>query len=144
MGMLDYAQRFISTPGKTGRFSTGQLNQASPPSPLGPLFVEGASSRLCVRREERRRSPSTAIISAFSPARVLAAKGGAYSYLAHGKLMGGFALVAYPATYGVSGVMAFIVNQDGDVFQKDLGPNTAEAAVTQIKNFDPGPGWKKG
>ncbi|HKU65224.1 MAG TPA: DUF2950 family protein, partial [Rhizomicrobium sp.] len=71
-----------------------------------------------------------------------AAKGGAYSYLAHGKLMGGYALIAHPATYGVSGVMTFIVNQDGDVFQKDLGPNTS-AAAAQIKTFDPGPGWKK-
>ncbi|HKQ10033.1 MAG TPA: DUF2950 family protein, partial [Rhizomicrobium sp.] len=70
------------------------------------------------------------------------AKGGAYSYLAHGKLMGGYALIAHPATYGVSGVMTFIVNQDGDVFQKDLGPNTG-ATAAQIKTFDPGPGWKK-
>ena len=56
--------------------------------------------------------------------------------------MGGFALIATPATYGVSGVMSFIVNQDGQVFQKDLGPNT-RAVATQIKTFDPGPGWTK-
>ena len=53
------------------------------------------------------------------------APGGAYDYLAHGKMFGGFALVAYPAQYGVSGVMTLIVNQDGVVYQKDLGPKTA-------------------
>ena len=61
---------------------------------------------------------------------------GAYSYLAHGRPMGGFALAAFPATYGVLGVMTFVVNQDGIVYQKDLGPDTT-AIAQAMKEFDP-------
>ncbi len=57
-------------------------------------------------------------------------------------MIGGFALLAYPARYRVSGIMTFIVNQDGVVFQRDLGPNTATIAPS-IEAFDPGPGWTK-
>ena len=65
------------------------------------------------------------------------AKGGAYSYLVKGKMVGGFAVVAYPATYAVSGVKTFIVNHDGVVYQKDLGPKTGKLAKA-MKLFDPG------
>jgi hypothetical protein len=57
-------------------------------------------------------------------------------------MMGGFAVVAHPAAYGRSGVMTFMVNHDGVVFQKDLGSNTLKIAKS-ITAFDPGPGWKK-
>ena len=71
------------------------------------------------------------------------AAGGAYDYLvAHGKMMGGFALVAYPAQYGNSGVMTFIVNHDGVVFQKDMGPKTA-ALAQAMKTFNPDSTWKR-
>jgi hypothetical protein len=70
------------------------------------------------------------------------APGGAYSYPAHGKMIGGFALVAYPARYGVSGVMTFIVNQDGVVYQKDLGANSA-AIARAMKEFNPDATWSK-
>jgi len=70
------------------------------------------------------------------------AAGGAYDYLAHGKMMGGFALVAYPAQYGNSGVMTFIVNHDGVVFEKDLGPKSA-AIAKAMKTFNPDAGWKR-
>jgi hypothetical protein len=56
--------------------------------------------------------------------------------------MGGFAFIAYPANYGISGVMTFMVNQDGQIYQRDLGPKTSET-VPHIKTFDPGPGWQK-
>jgi hypothetical protein len=68
--------------------------------------------------------------------------GGAYDYLAHGRMIGGFALVAYPAQYAVSGVMTFIVNQDGVVYQKDLGPNTPSIARA-MKQFNPDSTWRK-
>ena len=58
----------------------------------------------------------------------------------HGRAIGGFAVVAYPAKYGSSGIMTFIVNQDGKVFQADLGPDT-QARQAQMKRFDPGKGW---
>ena len=69
-----------------------------------------------------------------------AAEGGALDYLEKGKLSRGFALLAYPATYDNSGVMTFIVNQQGVVFQKDLGPGTLQAEKA-ITTFDPGEGW---
>jgi hypothetical protein len=70
------------------------------------------------------------------------APGGAYDYLVRGHMIGGFALVAYPASYGVSGIMTFVVNQDGVVHQKDLGPKTAQLA-NAMKAYNPGAGWTK-
>jgi hypothetical protein len=68
------------------------------------------------------------------------APGGAYSYLVKGKMIGGFAVVAYPAEYGNSGVMTFIVNHDGKVFQKNLGQNTA-AIAKGMKEYNPDKTW---
>ena len=66
--------------------------------------------------------------------------GGAYSYLVNDKMIGGFAVVAYPAKYGVSGVMTFMVNHDGVVYQTDLGKNTAAAAL-KMPSFNPDSNW---
>jgi Protein of unknown function (DUF2950) len=71
-----------------------------------------------------------------------AAKGGAKSYLTDGKLTGGVALVAYPAQYKVSGVMTFIINQNGVVYQKDLGEKTSELAGA-ITEYNPDGTWKR-
>jgi hypothetical protein len=139
-GLLDYAQRFVSTPGKQdGLYWPAKPGEAL--SPLGPLFVKAQAAGYTPGKSSAPQ-PFNGYYFRILTGQGPAANGGAYSYLAHGKLMGGFALIAYPATYGVSGVMSFIVNQDGQVFQKDLGPNTS-AAAAQIKTFDPGPGWKK-
>jgi hypothetical protein len=70
------------------------------------------------------------------------APGGAYSYLVRDRLMGGFAVVAYPAKYGISGVMTFIVNHDGTVFQKNLGKATEVEAI-RMRSFNPDASWKK-
>ena len=70
------------------------------------------------------------------------APGGAHDYVVNGKMIGGFALVAWPAQYGNSGVMTFIVNHDGVVYQKDLGKSTAKI-VEAMKKFDPDKTWKK-
>ena len=70
------------------------------------------------------------------------APGGAYDYLANGKMIGGFALIAYPAEYGNSGIMTFLVNHDGTVWQKDLGPKTAKLAQ-KIESFMPDQTWTK-
>ena len=70
------------------------------------------------------------------------AVGGAYDYVVNGQLLGGFAAVAFPAEYGNSGVMTFMVNHDGVVYSKDLGPDTAKLALA-IDSFDPGSDWKK-
>ena len=68
------------------------------------------------------------------------ASGGAYDYLMQGKMIGGFGVVAYPAQYGSSGIMTFIVNHDGVVYQKDLGPKTASVAQSMTK-FNPDKTW---
>ena len=70
------------------------------------------------------------------------AAGGAYDYVARGKMIGGFALVAYPAGYGTSGVTTFIVNHEGVVYQKDLGPASASIAG-QMTKFNPDGTWKR-
>jgi len=70
------------------------------------------------------------------------AKGGAYDYVVKDTLLGGFAVVAWPSKHGVSGVMTFIVNQDGVVFEKDLGASTA-SAVAKITTFNPDKTWKR-
>jgi Protein of unknown function (DUF2950) len=70
------------------------------------------------------------------------AAGGTLNYIVNGKMIGGFALVAHPAEYGNSGVMTFLVNLAGAVFEKDLGPETAEIA-NRMTTFDPGRTWKK-
>jgi hypothetical protein len=67
---------------------------------------------------------------------------GAYDNVVRGKMIGGFGLVARPAVYGVTGVMAFMVNHDGVVFEKDLGKDT-EKVVGAMKRFDPDKSWKK-
>ena len=69
------------------------------------------------------------------------APGGAFDYVVKGKMIGGFALVAYPAEYAVSGVKTFIVNHQGTVYGKDLGPNTA-ALARQMTRFNPDRSWK--
>ena len=68
------------------------------------------------------------------------AGGAAYDYVVGGHAIGGFALVAYPSRYGSSGIMTFIVNQDGKVFQSDLGRDTT-ARAQAMQRYDPGPGW---
>jgi hypothetical protein len=70
------------------------------------------------------------------------APGGAYDYVVDGKMIGGFALVAYPAVYGSSGITTFIVNKDGIVYQKDLGKDTEKIAES-MDSYNPDPAWKK-
>ena len=86
--------------------------------------------------------PTTATTTVSSRHKAPDAPGGAYDYVVRGKMIGGFALVAYPANWGNSGVMTFIVNHDGVVYQKDLGPDTATIARA-ITRFDPDSTWTR-
>jgi hypothetical protein len=138
--LLHYAQRLISTPGKRdGLYFPTKTSEK--PSPLGPLF---ASARAEGYTKGEAGQPYAyhgyhyRIIRGQGPS----ARGGAYDYVAQGRMIGGFALVAWPASYGNSGVMTFIVNHDGVVFEKDLGPDTA-AAVKKITRFNPDKTWKR-
>src|SRR5262249_47250798 len=114
--LLQYARKFTSRPGKRDGLYW-PTKPGEPPSPLGPL-VAGARGEGYSKRSAAP-VPYWGYYYRILTAQGKDAPGGAYSYLAHGQMMGGFALVAYPATYGVSGVMTFMVNQDGVVYEKD-------------------------
>ena len=99
-------------------------------SPLGPLAADAAAEGYGKGRRTpaTNRNRSTDTSSRFSRARANTRPGGKYDYVINGNMIGGFALVAWPAEYGETGVMTFIVNQQGRVYQKDLGPQTAKTA----------------
>jgi hypothetical protein len=137
-GLREYAQKFASTPGKRDGLYW-ETKPGEKPSPLGPLVV-------AAHAEGYRRGDKPTPYHGYYY-RILTAQGadapdGAYDYLAHGRMIGGFALVAYPAQYGVSGVMTLIVNHEGVVYQKDLGPSTADVARA-MKTFNPDKTWQK-
>ena len=109
--------------------------EGEPPSPSGAFIANAAAENY-----RGARAPYHGYLYRMLYRQGPAARGGAREYFADGVLTQGFALIARPATYGVSGVMTFIVNQDGTVFQKDLGDDT-EAAAEAISAFDPDSGW---
>jgi Protein of unknown function (DUF2950) len=133
-----YAQRIVSQPGKKdGLF--WPTSQGEVPSPLGELIAEATAQGY---RVGAGRTPYHGYYFKILTKQGAAAPGGELEYIVHGKMIGGFALVAYPAEYRNSGVMTFIVSHAGTVFQKDLGPNTAKLAQ-RITSFNPDKGWQK-
>ena len=137
-GVGTYAMRFVSAAGKKDGLYWPTA-QGEEESPLGELFA--AASRQGYRADEGR-SPYRGYYYKILTKQGPAATGGAVDYVVRGKMIGGFALVAYPAEYRNSGVMTFIVNHDGTVFQKDLGPDTAKLAEA-MTSFNPDSTWKK-
>jgi len=138
-GILEYAQKFGSTPGKRdGLYWPTQPGE--PPSPLGALVVRARAEGY--QRKADGPTPYHGYVYRILTAQGPDAKDGAYDYITKGHMIGGFALVAFPARYGVSGVMTFLVNHDGVVFQKDLGPNTRALAL-KMKVFNPDGTWTK-
>jgi hypothetical protein len=137
-GVGVYAGRFISRAGKKDGLYWPRV-EGEEESPLGELFA--VASRQGYRAGEGR-SPYRGYYYGILTRQGPHAPGGALNYIVNGKMIGGFALVAYPAHYRNSGVMTFIVSHEGIVFQKDLGPNTDEIAE-KITSFDPDPSWKK-
>lgn len=138
--LLQFSQKLVSTKGqKDGLYwpTTGD----EPPSPLGEGFAR-AQGEGYFEKGASKSEPFRGYIYRLLTAQGPNARGGAYSYLVDGKMIGGFALIAVPADYGRSGVMSFIVNHDGEVFSKDLGPDTATEAQA-IQSFDPDPSWRR-
>jgi hypothetical protein len=138
-GKVDtYAQRIISSPGKKdGLYWPAAANE--PQSPLGEAF---ALATVQGYRPGADATPYHGYYYKVLTGQGANVPGGAMNYLVKGNLIGGFGLVAYPAEYGNSGVMTFIVNHSGVVFQKDLGPNTARIA-SRMTAFDPDQTWRK-
>ena len=131
-----YAQRIVSTPGKTdGLYWPSDKDD----SPLGALAAEASAEGYKAGSEPR---PYHGYYYRVLTQQGASAPGGAMSYIVKGKMIGGFALVAYPAEYGNSGVMTFVVNHGGTVYQKDLGELT-EVTARRIKWFNPDQTWKR-
>jgi len=137
-GLLEYAQKFLSDPGKKNGLYW-EAKSGEPESPLGPIMVQ-ARSQGYGAKITTAPGPYHGYNYRILTAQGKDAPGGAYSYLVKGKMIGGFAVVAYPAEYGNSGIMTFIVNYDGKVFQKNLGPNTV-AAAKSMKEYNPDKTW---
>jgi hypothetical protein len=129
-GVLEYARRILSSPGKRDGLYWAS-GPGDPESPLGEQFAEA-------RRGQPYHGYRYKILMAQGPA----APGGAKSYVKNDRMTEGYALVAWPAKYGETGVMTFIVNQDGVVYQKNLGPNT-DALARALSTYDPDASWTK-
>jgi hypothetical protein len=151
-GIAEYARRLVSSPGKHDGLYW-PATSFEPQSPLGPLAAQAAAEGYLVNGQNiRAQNGQSAAEQTSGPHpfhgyyfKVLtkqgpAAPGGAYNYLINGHMVGGFAFVAYPAEYGKSGVMTFIINQNNQLYQKDLGTGTA-AKARAMAAFNPDSGW---
>jgi hypothetical protein len=140
-GYADYARRFRSSPGKKdGLFWPDE--QGKPQSPLGPLVAVAAAEGYAKQPKTDKPQPYHGYQYRILTAQGKDAPGGAYDYLVGDKLLGGFAIVAWPASYGSSGVVTFVVNHEGVVYEKDLGPQTGSIAAG-MSRFNPDATWKK-
>src|SRR5215472_14999080 len=132
-----YAMKFISDPGKQNGLYW-QSPEGQPQSPLGPLAAFATSEGYAVKPDAH--TPFHGYYFRMLQGQSAKAPGGAKRYMVNGKMTGGFAVVAYPAEYGNSGVMTFIINQNAFLLQKDLGKNTPETAAAMTE-FDPDASW---
>jgi hypothetical protein len=133
-----YAQRIVSRPGKKdGLYWPAQTSTDE--SPLGELAASAAAEGY---RAGQERAPYHGYYYKVLTRQGPNAPGGALDYVVRGNMIGGFALVAYPAEYRNSGVMTFLVNHEGNVYEKDLGPNTASIAAGMTA-FDPDNTWRR-
>jgi hypothetical protein len=132
-----YAQKLLSDPGKhNGLYWKTEKGQ--PPSPMGSLVAEAFEEGY---RKQEGPVPFHGYIYRLLRSQGKDAPGGEKDYMVNGKLTHGFAFVAYPVDYRNSGVMTFIVNQDGKIYQKDLGPNT-ESIASKLTAYDPDKSWR--
>jgi hypothetical protein len=154
-GVAEYAQKLISTPGKhNGLF--WETPEGENPSPLGKLVAAASAEGYASGQETPSlagkggsneeqtvfdREPYYGYYFRILTRQGPHAPGGKYSYVINGNMIAGYALVAYPDKWGNSGVMTFIVNQQGRVYQKNLGPNTGKLA-SAMSEYNPDPSWK--
>jgi len=139
--LADYAVRFRSSPGKKdGLYWATKAGE--PQSPLGPIVAQAVREGYGKVAGTGKPAPYNGYYYRMLTSQGKDAPGGAYDYLVKGKLFGGFAVVAWPASWGNSGVKTFILNHDGVVFEKDLGPGTADQAG-KMKSFNPDKTWSK-
>ena len=137
-GKVEFAQRFISSPGSHDGLYW-EAGEGEEQSPLGPLLARAAQEGYAA---EGNLSPFYGYYFKILKEQGEHAEGGRYQYVVNDKMILGFALLAYPAEYGNSGVMTFMVNQEGIIFEKDLGENTRSLAEA-ITVFNPDESWEK-
>jgi hypothetical protein len=139
-GILQYAQHFLSHKEmKDGLY--WEVKKGQEMSPLGPLIARAAEEGYPIEKGQKHR-PYHGYYFKILKGQGRNAPGGELDYVVSGRMIAGFGLVAYPAEYGVSGIMTFVVNQLGSVYQKDLGPKTSELAKAMTR-YDPDATWKK-
>ncbi len=137
-GLYEYAQFFLSRKDKQDGLYW-PTKEGEPDSPLGELMVEAQAEGY--RGEQGHQTPYHGYFYKILTKQGPNADGGAYDYMVRGRMIGGFALVAFPAEYGVSGITTFVVNHDGVVFSKDLGEDTAKLGKA-MTSFDPDSTWE--
>jgi hypothetical protein len=138
-GVKQYAQNFISNEGKQDGLYWPQAPGDAHRSPLGPLVVQASAEGMQIKKDTHR--PYHGYYFRMLTSQGAAAKGGAFNYIVNGKMTKGFAFIAYPAEYGNSGIMTFLVNQGGVTYEKDLGKTTKELAEA-ITEFNPDGSWR--
>jgi Protein of unknown function (DUF2950) len=136
-GTKQYAQKFISDPGQQNGLYWPEV-QGQPRSPLGPMVAYATSEGY--KAEPNHHQPYHGYYYIMLPRQGPGAKGGAKDYIVNGKMRGGFAVLAYPANYGDSGIMTFLINQNGVLLQKDFGKTTDQVA-SAITEFNPDNSW---
>jgi hypothetical protein len=151
-GLAVYAQKFVSTPGKRDGLYWDTADGAKP-SPLGALVAEAraegygagsnqnSSASTPKVQPSRPRHPFHGYFFKILTRQGPHAPGGKFSYIINGNMIAGYALIAYPDKWGSSGVMTFVVNQQGRVYEKNLGPRTVETAGA-MSEYDPDPAWR--
>lgn len=140
-GKNEYARRFISDPG-THNGLYWETKDTEEPSPLGIFMARARKEGLAIPKKSEKPVPYHGYYYRIITAQGKNAPGGAKNYISDGKMTGGYALIAHPAQYGTTGVMTFIINQDGVVYEKNLGKNT-EKTAEKITSFDPDKSWNK-
>lgn len=136
----EYAQKIVSSPGQhDGLYWPAEAGGKQ--SPIGPQMAHAHTEGYSYNPPDTEHAPYHGYYYRILLRQGAAAAGGARDYVVDGHMTGGFALVAFPATWGDSGVMTFIVNQNGIIYQKNLGPDTTKLAAA-ISEFNPDFSWK--
>jgi Protein of unknown function (DUF2950) len=138
-GIIQYAQKVWSDPGRRNGLYW-EAGEGELPSPMGPFAAQAAEKGYTKKAD--KPTPYHGYYFKILTGQGPNAPGGAYNYVINGHMVAGFALVAWPAEYGVSGVMTFLVNQNGTVYERDLGPKTEER-VKGMTRYNPDQTWKR-
>jgi hypothetical protein len=140
-GIMEYARSFTSDSGKQDGLCWDE-KEIGEQSPLGPMVGNACKAAYAGKNQGAMVQPYHGYFYKILEKQGKNAPGGSYDYVVDGKMIGGFALVAYPARYGSSGITTLIINQDGMVFEKNLGKNTEKIAEA-MTGFDPDQTWKQ-